>query len=137
MNGKSDQRAYTTEVPIFRCGRIAEIGIRRQNRPIPAENRATGHPDSRPLILNERTPETRISAVRCTADAGRSVDSDGVTTDTGQFLVRPEIRLSGDTVEKLRMGRISGIALESNFQISSMPESDSAESPAEVSTSTS
>ena len=46
---------YTTEVPNFRYGRKAEIGVNSQNRLIPAENRGTDNRELRPLCLQQRT----------------------------------------------------------------------------------
>ena len=84
-----------------RYGRIAEIGDNSLNRLIPAENRGIDDHELRPLKLNKRTPETQISAVRCTADVAWGIDSDDLATDADQFRVRPQIRLSGRSRHKV------------------------------------
>ncbi len=62
MAGYCNEREYTAPASSFRFGRIPDIGVGSPNRPIPAINRGTGCPNSRPLYPQEQKFEARISS---------------------------------------------------------------------------
>ena len=101
--------AYATEAPNVGLGRITDTGIWGRNRPIPAKNQGIDDHELRPLNPNGRTLKMPMSVLGWTADSGRDFDSDGPATDTDQFRVRPEIRLSG--LSRSRLRRVEGPAL--------------------------